>query len=167
MYFNPRLLRGRRLGNSPKGALLIKFQFSPPARDATPFTRKRKRPFIFQSTPPAREATSLWSYRRSMVQFQSSPPVGEATLQFLRSVPDHRISIHASREGDDPMMRRYSPRIRCFNPRLLRRRRLGAGCTIHDITAFQFTPPSREATGTGPCRRLWCRNFNPHLLRGR
>ncbi len=58
----------------------IKFQSTPPAREATPAVDADPVNVTFQSTPPAREATPTNRLHDSKLWvFQSTPPAREAT----------------------------------------------------------------------------------------
>ena len=126
-------------------------------------------PITFQSTPPSREATAPATIQPSIAAFQSTPPSREATAAGTCKLCNHGISIHASLAGGDDLIRRYVyPAIGIsihaslaggdllapisaaghthFNPRLPRGRRQLLGHANYATTAFQSTPPSREAT---------------------
>ena len=125
--FNPRPPRGwrpRRNGQSCKS--VSEFQSTPPARGATagrirngwrffyfnPRPPRGGRPrrrllqncvFRFQSTPPARGATCALCFWASMALFQSTPPARGATTPLGVVYLYLGISIHAPREGGDPL----------------------------------------------------------------
>ena len=84
--------------------------------------------------------------------FQSTPPARGATTGFSRDKWLTLISIHAPREGGDPLGRyTTSTPQRNFNPRPPRGGRRWTetgGCTI---SGFQSTPPARGATGLDIC----------------
>ena len=130
--------------------MIMPFQSTHPARDATiqqPYTALA---ILFQSTHPARDATTnlisivkskqdfnpriprgmrlqnfhLWKLH---AQFQSTHPARDATAPDTLEMIGVMISIHASREGCDP------------NP----------VAAIPAILVFQSTHPARDATITG------------------
>ena len=83
------------------------------------------RPLEFQSTPPARGATAALSPRGHLFcTFQSTPPARGATRHGFYKVIPRVISIHAPREGGDPLT--------------------STGYVRRDV--FQSTPPARGAT---------------------
>ena len=58
---------------------------------------------VFQSTPPARGATAIQFEDIDPQKFQSTPPARGATPLDAPAEPDPDISIHAPREGGDPV----------------------------------------------------------------
>ena len=124
---------------------------------------------IFQSTLPAREATVSSTQFITFSLFQSTLPAREATDKLADKLNVLAISIHPSREGSDPFLSRitvFLPPIsihascggsdrssyahlstgRNFNPRFPRGKRqvYDQGPPRHP--AFQSTLPAREAT---------------------
>ena len=94
-------------------------------------------------------STAAWTMPNG---FQSTPPARGATTGFSRDKWLTLISIHAPREGGDPLGRyTTSTPQRNFNPRPPRGGRRWTetgGCTI---SGFQSTPPARGATGLDIC----------------
>ena len=58
----------------------------------------------FQSTPPVKAATVVGVCRRNRHIFQSTPPVKAATEAYDEVMRQPDISIHAAREGGDPVL---------------------------------------------------------------
>ena len=140
-YFNPRLPGGRRLTPDGYHGWVFPFQSTPPGWEATYAAYKAqlvelisihasrvggdRRVIIqssfataFQSTPPGWEATPAPAPATQRRQFQSTPPGWEATGINDFECLLHRISIHASRVGGDPLCREHHTEAHNFNPRL-------------------------------------------------
>ena len=93
---------------------------------------------LFQSTPPARGATYVFAPGSpSFYDFNPRPPRGGRLLDFLGTVLDFIISIHAPREGGDLLL--------CY-------------CNSFD-KRFQSTPPARGATWVGLVRIFFVERF--------
>ena len=122
MYFNPRPPRGGRLQHMIATRPTSPFQSTPPARGATALSTICAPCCIFQSTPPARGATVL-----------------QGAGRFARL-----ISIHAPREGGDPVF------VALPAPSKL----------------FQSTPPARGATANRVYLSPSNQHFNPRPPRG-
>ena len=122
--FNPRLPCGRRQKKTPKRRRELRFQSTPPMREATRNTYLYKTKNGFQSTPPMREATTL------------------VTAYYVHC----NVSIHASHAGGDFVLIVISANSHGFNPRLPCGRRLCANRNLSKFSWFQSTPPMREAT---------------------
>ena len=60
-------------------------------------------PMLFQSTPPVKAATVTAVGALASPSFQSTPPVKAATLPLTCKLMPLIISIHAAREGGDPI----------------------------------------------------------------
>ena len=60
--------------------------------------------YIFQSTPPVKAATDEETVKQITGGFQSTPPVKAATNPTYLFNAIVLISIHAAREGGDPVM---------------------------------------------------------------
>ena len=100
----------------------------------------------FQSTPPSREATDhnrgeKWQMK---ISIHASLTGGDISLLLMRK--ELYISIHASLTGGDPSWRLSGFLQPHFNPRLPHGRRLTLSVDETHILLFQSTPPSREAT---------------------
>ena len=176
-YFNPRPPRGGRLHGLVYKLRLLAFQSTPPARGGdVPLVVPEAGFFLisihapreggdvaaalldildrhFNPRPP-RGGRRLRCLRDKLCKplFQSTPPARGATTGFSRDKWLTLISIHAPREGGDPLGRyTTSTPQRNFNPRPPRGGRRWTetgGCTI---SGFQSTPPARGATGLDIC----------------
>ena len=104
----------------------------------------------FQSTPPARGATSGGCGTIDMSRFQSTPPARGATPIDGYDPVRSDISIHAPREGGDPIAAVSFGCRRYFNPRPPRGGRLLRRACYHISIGFQSTPPARGATAGSP-----------------
>ena len=127
--FNPRLPRGRRLFLPDPNRINIRFQPTPPSREATEMPAKHLEDFLFQPTPPSREATSAphpLSHRVSISTHASLAGGDEGTVEEIVQWIAEFQPTPPSREATDQAHQ---------NP-------------IHHH-GFQPTPPSREATTTG------------------
>ena len=100
----------------------------------------------FQSTPPSREATSLAHLcdAHRVISIHASLAGGDLIRRYV--YPAIGISIHASLAGGDLLAPISAAGHTHFNPRLPRGRRQLLGHANYATTAFQSTPPSREAT---------------------
>jgi len=125
MRFNPRLPHGRRLSASIAELIIVLFQSTPPAREATKY-RDGVKDVMIVSIHASRTGGDLLHLSDGAVTglFQSTPPAREATCQPSPS----------------------SPRLPRFNPRLPHGRRLETPDIDGDFMEFQSTPPAREAT---------------------
>ena len=123
----------------------------------------------FQSTPPSREATAEAAIQKQMdeISIHASLTGGDANT-VAETTTTEGISIHASLTGGDGVLTvpscsssHFNPRLphgrrpplcvlagqqKDFNPRLPHGRRLIVHCDRSADSAFQSTPPSREAT---------------------
>ena len=143
-HFNPRPPRGGRLGGIYAAPCGVHFNPRPP-RGGRPFLMGRSwASGIFQSTPPARGATSagqLYGHGGG-------------------------ISIHAPREGGDPLMVTISLWVQDFNPRPPRGGRLISRTLEPEIGHFNPRPPrGGRPCGKGRCASHWT-YFNPRPPRG-
>ena len=81
------------------------FQSTPPVKAATCAQVVADSCDQFQSTPPVKAATgSRYAVSQPPLQFQSTPPVKAATCSTYVEYEVALISIHAAREGGDPVM---------------------------------------------------------------
>ena len=83
-----------------------KFQSAPPVREATgDLCASSASDALFQSAPPVREATRRPRDSDRGKRFQSAPPVREATESAVPIFGGGIVSIRASREGGDKMLK--------------------------------------------------------------
>ena len=122
----------------------------------------------FQSTHPARGATTGMIMPLRAMAFQSTHPARGATLPVQYVLPGvGDISIHAPREGCDPMLLSRWRFPMNFNPRTPRgvrpagRRGRGTGSS-----RFQSTHPARGATSKGGRRAATLKFQSTHPARG-
>ena len=85
-----------------------------------------------------------------MSRFQSTPPARGATPIDGYDPVRSDISIHAPREGGDPIAAVSFGCRRYFNPRPPRGGRLLRRACYHISIGFQSTPPARGATAGSP-----------------
>ena len=144
--FNPRRPRGRQLSSHLRTSLLQ--SFNP--------RRPRGRRLI------GADASIVAAL------FQSTPPARAATLRHTVFRIDHRVSIHAAREGGDRQASGRPPRQGCFNPRRPRGRRPADTYTGIDSLSLCFNPrrPRGRRPDTAP-RNPNSKGFNPRRPRGR
>ena len=120
----------------------------------------------FQSTPPARGATAAYTDGNGGSVFQSTPPARGATFNGGSIIIARNISIHAPREGGDPVLGAGDHGHPNFNPRPPRGGRRKARCTCFWTFPFQSTPPARGATSRPAHRSRQRTHFNPRPPRG-
>jgi len=82
--------------------------------------------------------------------FQSTPPERGATQGVLPATLFCQVSIHAPREGSDPVLVNTGVFKTCFNPRPPRGERLAQTLEAINVKMFQSTPPERGATAISP-----------------
>ncbi len=73
---------------------------------------------MFQSTRPVKDATACTVKIDAAAQFQSTRPVKDATRMRWESLLRLSVSIHASREGRDRLLRGRTGTHYGFNPRV-------------------------------------------------
>ena len=83
-YFNPRLPHGRRRGSGRRRSLHLRFQSTPPSREAPVVSYKSSVLLRFQSTPPSREATAKTT---------NSNPLQPVVFVILYSNPWYLIAL--------------------------------------------------------------------------
>ena len=115
--FNPRSPRGERPANIVLPLPGKPFQSTLPARGATLHRPRYKPCILFQSTLPARGATPRIGIIGRYCRFQSTLPARGATRGGDKGEEGRRISIHAPREGSDPLRLPLRPLLEYFNPR--------------------------------------------------
>ena len=101
-----------------RGVTASLFQSTPPVKAATPKPLPSAARKIFQSTPPVKAATAARAHSAHAGRlFQSTPPVKAATLRVALDAVGQAISIHAAREGGDPILSDGAAAGAHFNPR--------------------------------------------------
>ena len=102
-HFNPRPPRGGRPWPIWPSISACRFQSTPPARGATIYEVPIMLPDdLFQSTPPARGATETGGFSGQIVAISiHAPREGGDPINELSNVANRTISIHAPREGGD------------------------------------------------------------------
>ena len=126
----------------------LSFQSTLPARGATLVPRgKPATVSVFQSTLHARGATGINATQKALFAFQSTLPARGATIvEMYHLCGCEKISIHAPREGSDPLRLSMSASYRDFNPRSPRGERRWRTATLRPEIGFQSTLPARGAT---------------------
>ena len=123
--FNPRPPRGGRRGDAPVADAYAGISIHAPREGGDLVsTICSPQSSQFQSTPPARGATKRMGPHGARLPFQSTPPARGATRDGGRRLLPPCISIHAPREGGDPLLTALSM----------------------SWSQFQSTPPARGAT---------------------
>ena len=167
--FNPRLPRGRRLFLPDPNRINIRFQPTPPSREATEMPAKHLEDFLFQPTPPSREATETVHGAYTM-QNDFNPRLPRGRRRRLRILCRTGFQFQPtppSREATRVPSKRSSSGSPNFNPRLPRGRRLIRRIkTRYTITDFNPRLP-RGRRQQQVLQAHSRQNFNPRLPRGR
>ena len=146
-YFNPRPPRGGRPQFSLRTLTRRNFNPRPPRGGRRRWTHRQNQIQTFQSTPPARGATKADSLCWCIKRFQSTPPARGATRRRSPPARWRRISIHAPREGGDPITTISPCAHGCIS---IHAPREGGDVLPPEMggifVAFQSTPPARGAT---------------------
>ena len=183
--FNPRRPRGRRR-NSSTGAILAKFQSTPPTRAATAcrqtFVHRRlrfnpRRPRGRRRAAPghttagcrvsihaAHEGGDVQGRRLlpQVCKFQSTPPTRAATMDGQLAVAIAGVSIHAAHEGGDVGASAEGAGV---SPVSIHAAHEGGDMDRGEFAddhgmVFQSTPPTRAATGQpAACTQVLGRKF--------